>query len=340
MPSRPRGLILGFYHERNAGDDRLAACIEQWLHGHRLTFLPHTEPPPMELVDRHDYALIGGGSVLDGNHGAIASLHRWSRNLKFPVFVAGATICSRDEQMLSSIRGIAAQGRRVWLRDERSAGLLGAPTGVTIAPDLSWLFPFRSQAGEPAREEHALVNLRPWKGTDLNPSHWRSLLASVFDRVEPWVLSSASTPDEPLTHEATGKRPDTTLFDPTAPARAGFVLAMRFHAIIFAIQGGAPFLAIDNSRKVTSLLEQLGTPWARVPPDSSREELADQVARARSEFTPERLRELATNQQQKSRSAAELIRMEIEKEAASESLNCRRLPHRIRRRMRRLVHTC
>src|SRR6185436_6357089 len=50
--------VFGWYHHRNAGDDRIQQCLTRWLDGHTLAFLPAGRRPPVHLLRTYDAAIL------------------------------------------------------------------------------------------------------------------------------------------------------------------------------------------------------------------------------------------------------------------------------------------
>lgn len=329
---KPKGLVLGFYHQRNAGDDRLASCLERWLVGHDLTFLSHNELLPINFVNRFDYVILGGGSILNGHHGALTQVLTWQARLAMPIFIIGATICSLNTRMLEAIRQIADTGQRVWLRDQRSADILQARAQVTVAPDLSWLFPLNWDCPH-QRVLPAIVNLRPWKNIADHTANLHQNLGNAFTTVYPWVLcEDPSSSDVPLSREVANTE-TCSGYDTSLVARAEFAVAMRYHAIIFAIQSGTPFLAIQNTRKVQCLLEELELEWAQILPDTDGPQFKDKATKARQQLTPDRLRRITETQHEQVSTAADAFRARLNQAAQARRQRQQTLTARLKRRI-------
>lgn len=326
-----RGLVLGWYHQRNAGDDRLMHCITHWLHDHSLTFLPHTQIPAPAVLDGHDYVLIGGGSVANEVAGVFHGMQKWVPKAMIPVFCAGIGI-SDHEQFRNELQAIPDSGGRIWVRDEQSAinSRLQAPD-VEVGPDLSWLFPLRFKI---PRHGTAL-NLRPGGGPRvLEPARWQSALASLPD-VWPWPLCFGRDDDRALLSKVLLSPVTVPEFDPTGASRADIVVAMRFHALIFAIQTGTPFVAISHTKKVRYLLQETGLQDAEVAWDRP-ESFASVFEAVQKRMNTDRLLEISDMMHLRTRAFADRFRGLIEN-AVSKNSRRNRLGHRLRSHVRRSV---
>lgn len=271
-----RGVVFGWYHQRNAGDDRIAHCIEHWLDGHELTFLPHTSSPPIEVLQRNDYVILGGGSIANQVNGVFHDMRKWMSAANLPVFGVSITV-SQYEEFKRELSAIPENGGTIWVRDEKSLEWLNFEKGLMFGPDISWLFP-RQMVGQ-TRSEQVGVNFRPWSKIQWQPERWQQQLSNSLgsDRLHPWPLCFGKDPDLSVLQDIVDIDNAPTEFDPTVPSRSQLIVAMRYHAIIFAIQAGTPFIAVDNTRKVRDLLEQVGLPQLAVPlsdPSSFDEKLA------------------------------------------------------------------
>ena len=262
--NKPRGLVLGWYNQLNAGDDRLATCISYWLKDHQLLFMPHTSVPDIAILNDVDYVLLGGGSIANSVSGVFCGMHEWIRKARIPVFCVGIGV-SHFPEFHCEFTAIKESGGHIWVRDQPSAENCGQPAdAVDVAPDLSWLLPLRFAN---LRRQGIAVNLRPGGGPrNLHIAQWRSVLTAMPGAWS-WPLCFGKDDDVGMLHDLFGDCKAISEFDPTGAGRAEILVAMRFHAVIFAIQTGTPFVAITHTRKLELLLEQLGFGYATVPHD-------------------------------------------------------------------------
>lgn len=337
-----RGLVLGWYHQRNAGDDRLAFCIERWLHDHELTFGTHTQTPPRELLERCDYVVLGGGSLANAHHGAFRNMRDWIEAARLPVWGVGLTISSipalRDE-----LRALGASGGRIWVRDQESADFLGYSRDECVAaPDLSWLFPLGgARFGLPpdAPRKGIAVNFRPWPKRNWSAGAWREPIARL-EGATPYPLCFGRDDDRATLREVWGEnalehhalRPDAE-FDPTLAARSELVIAMRFHAILFAIQSQTPFVALGNSRKLQWMLDGLGLSDCVVPIEEPQR-LGEGIARAQA-LDGAQLGRITREQHEHAWDVAREFKAQIEARAAQARTRRERREHQLGPRLKR-----
>ena len=328
----PRGLVLGWYHRMNAGDDRLCTSITHWLRDHRLTFMSHTEPPSQSVLAQHDYVLLGGGSIANEVAGCFRSMEHWVRPGCIPVFGIGLGVSQHDE-FESEFRSIIDSGGRIWVRDAASKkNTMQDEQFVDVAPDLSWRLPLREYAFD---RSGVAVNLRPGGGPrTLDVQQWKDVLCSI-PNARSWPLCFGKDDDRPMLQSLYGDCDLMEEFDPTVPSQVSCVVAMRFHAIIFAIQTGTPFVAITHTRKLEYLLEDLGLSFAAVPFD--RPDLFEETfQRVRENLEPSLLREKSRALNQRALDYSETLKKSIE-ESVTRNRRRRNLGFRVRSRVHQFV---
>ena len=126
-----------------------------------------------------------------------------------------------------------------------------------------------------------------------------------------------------------------TEFDPTLPSRSQLIIAMRYHAIIFAIQAGTPFIAVDNSRKVRDLLEQVELSQMSVPlDDSSNLEKVTNIAA--NTVNSQLLNQITAEMSEKTWKVADLMKEEIEQAAYKHRLQKNKLTFKLRQKYNNL----
>lgn len=230
--------------------------------------------------------------------------------------------------------------RRSTVRDSGSVILL-----ATIAPDLSVALAadpaFRLQPAEGPEIDRLLaalgvgadepltgVALRPWD-FGVSPASWEAEVArglALHLAEAPGKLLFLPFQIEAAAHEndlevsrrvaASLARPDRVLvidrrLSPEELAgllgRCERVLAMRFHAALFALAAGVPVAALAYDPKVASLLAAAGLDSLALPPASWRaEEIAAALRQAAVPGLGERLAGFAAEQRRRAGSAAEL----------------------------------
>src|SRR5687768_15511039 len=96
--------IFGWYHHRNAGDDRIQQCLTRWLEGHTLAFLPAGRRPPVHLLRTCDAAILGGGGLIRDRGGMFRDMARWVRAAGIPVALAGVSVEGITPELRAELR--------------------------------------------------------------------------------------------------------------------------------------------------------------------------------------------------------------------------------------------
>ena len=333
----PRGLVLGYYHRRNAGDDRLMQCLTRLLDGHELTFGPHTRVPDPLCVRRYDYVVLGGGSVANAPAGAFADGAAWVAASCRPVFCFGIGV-SGGPEIERAMNAIAASGGLVWVRDPLSAANSGLGERQLIAADPAWLYPFPSSLTNSKELGHTLVNLRPYRGRyEVEPEAWADALRSL-PGAQPWPLCFGRDADSDVLETVFPGHPalKTGEFDPAALRGASALVAMRFHAIIFALQTGVPVVAIRNTKKVLQLMASIGLENFVVN-NEHPDQLNRLVERAVAEQSRVRLAEITESRRKEAAAAAEHFRAIVDQACEGTAVAANRLRTRVGRRVRHLL---
>ena len=330
------GLVLGYYHRRNAGDDRLMQCLTRVLDGHVLTFGPHTRTPVPGCVRQFDYVVLGGGSVANAPAGAFADGAAWVAASGKPVFCFGIGV-SGGTEIEQAMGAIAASGGLVWVRDLLSAANSGLGEHQIVAADPAWLYPLPGSSPRSVERNATLVNLRPYRGRyEVDPGVWTAALRSL-PGVRPWPLCFGRDADRDALKVAFPNDPaaDAEEFDPSALGDAAALVSMRFHALVFAIQAGVPVVAIRNTKKVLELMSSVGLREFVV--DNRRpDRLSGCVERAVVEQTPERLAGIAESMRLDAAAAADRFTSTVDAVCSDSAAVALRT--RIGRRVRRMVH--
>jgi len=331
----PRGLILGWYHKNNAGDDRIAHAFTRWLHDHELWFLPHTEVPPGELLDRIDYVIIGGGSLANQVHGVFKDMERWVRKANLPVYGVSLSI-SRFDRFQMEFSSIPRSGGLLWLRDSYSHQSLNSPVWAEVGPDITWLHPF-DFAEKSMDAKNWYLNLRPWDKFSWSPRDLGQAVAQLNPNLKPLSFCfNARHPDNTPLSQIFPKEALPNDFNPCAFFDAELILAMRFHAIVFAIQSGTPFIALKNSKKLEEMLSSVGL-------DEFLLDMNDLSAlpalsqRAIRELTPERLRTISLAEKEKAEALATRFKKHIEETVTLQKQKPQAFSRRVRRKLKSIL---
>lgn len=280
--------IFGWYHHRNAGDDRIQQCLTRWLDGHTLAFLPAGRRPPVHLLRTYDAALLGGGGLIWNQGGMFRGMARWARQAGIPVALAGVSVEAITPGLRGELREFLDVCCFAWFRDRGSLEAVGDHPRAFVAPDATFLYPF-----EPAAEEGRGLAVSVAPGSLQPREAWRDALAVFKEPLHPWPLYFENGGDGRALQELI---PDADLpgeFDLDPARRAAAVLAGRFHALLFAIQLGRPVLAASGAPKVRRFLDDNGLQsWSVTEPGSlqwsgTRPETRELALRLRSQLHDE-----------------------------------------------------
>jgi hypothetical protein len=258
--------IFGWYHHRNAGDDRIQQCLTRWLDGHTLAFLPAGRQPPVHLLRTCDAAILGGGGLIQRQGGMFRGMARWVRRAGIPVALAGVSVEAITPGLRRELREFLDVCCFAWFRDRGSLEAVGDHPKAFVAPDATWLYPFA-----PAAEEGRGLAVSVAPGTLQPREVWRDALAVFKEPLHPWPLYFENGGDGRALREL---MPDADLpgeFDLDPARRAAAVLVGRFHALLFALQLGRPVLAASEAPKVRRFLDDNGLQsWSAAAPGSLR----------------------------------------------------------------------
>ncbi|MFH1498361.1 MAG: polysaccharide pyruvyl transferase family protein [Verrucomicrobiota bacterium] len=248
--------IIGFYHQLNAGDDRFMAVWTRLLFGHDLTFITHTHACRPDFLRSFDLLVIGGGGMVIDDYGVWHALPGLLRRRPPPMLIAGLEINRVATNYLPSLRRLLEHCLMISLRQaprDPEVAAMAAACGATIDTDLAWVHPLRvERRPSPGR---IAFNLAPCHWQPFEPADWRQS-ARELD-IEPWPLCFGKNDDRlPLGLAEGTLRPAE--FDTTPLQRCEFVVAARYHALVFALQNAVPCIGIAYDHKVARLMKSFG----------------------------------------------------------------------------------
>ncbi|HWM90786.1 MAG TPA: polysaccharide pyruvyl transferase family protein [Thermoanaerobaculia bacterium] len=256
--------VFGWYHHRNAGDDRIQQCITRWLDGHTLAFLPAGRRPPVHLLRTYDAAILGGGGLLRREGGMFLDMARWVRQAGIPVALVGVSVEGITPRLRQELREFLDVCCFAWFRDRGSLETVGDHPRAFVAPDVTWLYPF-----EPAEGEGRGLAVSVAPGTLQPRSAWRDALSTLGEPLHSWPLYFENGGDAAGLRELMPGRPIPSEFDLGPARQAAAVLTGRFHGLLFALQLGRPALAASDAPKVRRFLEENGLQgWSVAEPGS------------------------------------------------------------------------
>lgn len=251
--ARLKILALGWYDRLNAGDDRIRYALADALAPHTVTFLNHwTFPAPVDLLREQDWVVVGGGGLWVGRGmGLIGTVARWHPKVRARLGVLGVGVENLDPHR-EATDYLLDRAEFFHTRDAASAAALGRPGRVEPFADLTFGVPLDRSVG-PRRGVVACL-AGNFSGEPLDWSGLGPALRAVGARGLPL---NEWEDDDRAALEGLGL-PTAPRFDPAALASAELVVASRFHAIVFCIQLGTPFVALAGNRKIEALCRELG----------------------------------------------------------------------------------
>jgi polysaccharide pyruvyl transferase WcaK-like protein len=258
-------LVLGWYHHRNAGDDRMQAVLTRWLDGHTLGFLPAGRPLPASMARRWDAVLVGGGDVLETHGGVVAQLSHLPDRARVPVALIGVGAAGAPPAVVEEVQRFLPRSAFVWLRDTRSAVVLGVEPGpgARVAPDVTWLDPYPVA---PHAEAHG-VAVAAGPQARLDPAAWGAALQGLGTSLHPWPLWFEGGADGRVLAELLPGHeiPDRPTLGPARAAEV--VVSTRYHGLVFGLQLGRPVIGVGGGPKVKTVLDEAGLGDWWVPGD-------------------------------------------------------------------------
>lgn len=266
--------VFGWYHHRNAGDDRLQYAITRWLDGHTLAFLPAgRRTPPSSFLRTYDAVLIGGGGILQRRGGVFRDMARWAKRAGIPVALVGVSAERLPHDLRREVWAFLDVCRFAWFRDDASVRAVGPHPSAFVAPDLTWLYPFPVV---PLGTGTA-VSIRAGAGVPVD--EWRRSLAALTGPVRPWPLYFESRADgRALEAVLPGTAmPEEFTLQPLVDSSV--VVSSRYHGLVFGVQSGRTVIGVGGEPKVRRFLDEagLGEWWL---PEDRLDDLASRVADA------------------------------------------------------------
>lgn len=250
--------VFGYYNHLNAGDDRLQYCLTRLLKGHTVVFLPHYTLPPNAYLNTFDWILIGGGGLIFERVGIWQNVKGWSSACRANIGVIGIGVNRIGHELEEELAALIDRCHFFYVRDQESKQLLdhlfGHHSKVEVLPDLSWCYPLSTSVSKEATG--IALNLLPCTWKPYEPEAWVEALEALPTRpVRPFPFHFGDDRDADLLKSFfPDYTPEEFTLEPLL--RSKILLACRFHAIIFAMQVGQLFIAINYDVKVHRLLAE------------------------------------------------------------------------------------
>lgn len=249
--------VFGYYNALNAGDDRIQYCITKLCEGNTVVFLPHYLPPPQEYLRDFDWILIGGGGLVFERVGIWVNTKQWLRKTRARVGILGLGVNRVSDELLTELSYLLERSVFFFVRDEKSKSLLNNHPKVQVHPDLTWCFPFLpSNEKATITSKQIALNLVPCHWKDFEPDKWITEFKKITNfQLVPFPLNYNLKKDLDLL-KIYFENINTQEFSLQALQESEILVACRYHAIVFAMQIGKPFIAINYDEKVERLLRE------------------------------------------------------------------------------------
>ena len=287
--------VVGYYGYGNTGDDDLltqtikvirsadtAATISIAFPIHPRSPLPQDTHPihrfsPYQVIRavwNADAVIFGGGGIFQDQTSIQSLLYYVSivmlaASLRRPVFLLGQGI-SKPKRKISGYLIKLALARCHWIgcRDHESLAELRkmlTPKAGTLTADLA--FAFRTATLHPGHRPYVALSVRHPN----QPLNWAPLQHFINHSSYPIIGLSFEAPQDDLAIQylfdtTTKTAPSIIAINtqfPKADLASGvpeLVIAMRYHACVWAALNGIPFLAIAYDDKVIAIAQELGQP--------------------------------------------------------------------------------
>ena len=278
--------LIGWYNHANYGDDRILYCLKKAFADYDI-FVVNGWGDARSKIDelnKCDYILIGGGGLILRNSWRYIDI---VSNLKKPFGLIGISIETeyKGKNMKNFLNAITERAEFILVRDKASRERLNYHYKVIVGPDLTFLQPF--EITEEVKDDICGVCLRKWhywKG-DLYGYHY-FLMKKIINKLplaEKIYPLPKWEPDKvmeivkkhfkdilpiPLYFEKNTVNDIDILsryffnvpkkFDVDTYHNIRYLIGMRFHSIVFAVQCGIPFISLSYQPKNINFCSDLG----------------------------------------------------------------------------------
>ena len=281
--------VLGWYHQNNAGDDRILYCIQTKLKSLGIdaieVFVAWDElKSRINDVNKCDFLLVGGGGlILRNTNNQVNSFEK----ITIPFGLLGVSVDSVGPDNHVFIAYLSKHARFILVRDgfSRDAFAKHKDKDLFLGPDLTFLYPYQNDDVR-SQSDSVAVSLRPWKPNlfkqyTKNFHRFNKLIYKFpflqsmlglwdikeFARI---VNKQSASKIMPFPLHISEKNGDNelmqTYFDANKDIefniddlkQSEYLIGMRLHSLIFATQLGIPFVAISYASKIDNYLEEIG----------------------------------------------------------------------------------
>ena len=278
--------VIGWWSYDNQGDLAMLSALRAGLSPHRVVpldvgFAAH--PDALYRLNRLDYVILGGGTLIPGKPGPpFDTFDTWQNQLECPLGVVGLGVDPLIESYRPAVNTLIDHARFFFVRDQASFQLLGRPE-VQVAPDLTFAYPLQVERADCGKRERPLCGINLRKSARLDPHPWLEVIAQLPVEFRGIPLSSFASFDESVLLRQLDPG-CATAYASGLYAGLDFMIGAAFHSVVFAVQAAVPVIAIAYAPKVRHFMEEIGLgqyvlsadAWGKLP------ELVDEVLTTRS----------------------------------------------------------
>lgn len=276
--------IIGYYGYDNYGDDRMLYSIKRFFQFADFLVIGGWDDAlrNLEAINRCDYVLFGGGGIILRDTYGYADLIDL---IKVPMSFIGISVEANHDKMRGFFDIILSKSDVVIVRDAQSKSAFNNHEKVIVGPDLTFLYPL--EIADEEKDEVCGLSLRDWYywKADLYSDYWK--IMSNLDNKYAWLKKiypfKKWSPDSvvdivekefsniiPIPFDFNkGKKNDYTLmrqyfadvpnqFIEENYMRIRYIVGMRFHSLVFAVQSGIPFVSLTYQPKNESFCTDIG----------------------------------------------------------------------------------
>lgn len=284
--------VIGWYNRQNVGDERILQCLERFFSGHKHSIRSFNIGDAKKNIDRinsYDYVLLGGGGLITRRFNKYYTLFD---KIRRPLGCVGIGVEAMNRDMEKSVNLLLEKSDFILVRDKESKEMLRNNFKIMVGPDLTFLSSY--DLSDPTDDRIVGLNLRYWCSSEAEYGsyywHLRNYIEKnlrSFGAVWPrgkWDERKFVS----LLREFRGKflpmpfcLEDVKLartrsyvsdvdvlrqyfkgvpaaFDPSWFSKIRYLIAMRFHAILFSVQCGIPFVCISYQPKCIRFCQAIG----------------------------------------------------------------------------------
>ncbi|PKK89730.1 MAG: hypothetical protein CVV64_13070 [Candidatus Wallbacteria bacterium HGW-Wallbacteria-1] len=278
--------VIGWYNNQNFGDDRILESLKGYLSADQLIPFSSISEAMNNLnaVNACDCVLFGGGGlILRGMNQYVPLL----QGLYRPLGCIGLGVeIARHPDSNQFLDLLIEKSLFIHVRDYGSAANLLNHRKIVIGHDLTFLTPYEVIGS--SQSDICGINLRPWRfwAGEHNGAfdrfmsrlahlrglrfiypfpQWRphlvaDILKSEFRQILPLPFYTPENCRNDI-HELRRYGFSESQNDMIDDFRkCGIIVGMRFHAVVFAIQMGIPFVSLSYQPKNEELCKRLGLP--------------------------------------------------------------------------------